>query len=178
MHTVLLECLFHDMGNIVKSDLDYFPDFIQPEGREYWESVKKDFLEKYGAEQHTVNAAIAREIGLPQSAIEIMNSSGFGKVKTILENGSIELKICQYADMRVGPHGVLSLRDRLSEGRERYKKKKSSFSTRSDAEFQSLAQAAHDLEEELFVGASIRPENINDAAVAPIIEKLWEYPVS
>jgi putative nucleotidyltransferase with HDIG domain len=178
---VITECLFHDMGNIVKSDLEYFPDFVQPEGKEYWESVKRDFVEKYGPEQHAANAAIAREIGLSQEVIEIMNSSGFGKLKTVLE-GSTELKVCQYADMRVGPHGVLPMRERLVEGRDRYKRRRiateSEAFSRSDSEFEELAQAAQDLEWELFTDISIAPSDITGESVAPVMEKLWDYQVS
>src|SRR3989344_8748672 len=62
-HDVILACLFHDMGNIIKSELSYFPDFTEPEGVEYWERVKADFVEAYGTDSHTANIAIAKEIG-------------------------------------------------------------------------------------------------------------------
>lgn len=182
-NVVLLECLFHDMGNIVKSDFDYFPDFLEPEGREYWEDVKREYIAKYGPEQHAANAAIAREIGLPSKVIEIMDTSGFGKVQEVLEHGSTELKICQYADMRVGPHGILPLRERLAEGRERYKKRKQSdpaagIFTRTEADFEMLASTAQKLEDMLFSNLTIVPEDVTDQSVAPVLEKLWDYAVT
>jgi len=176
---VLLECLFHDMGNIVKSDLRYFPGFVQPEGLEYWQKIKEEFLQKYGSEQHIANAAIGREIGLPEHIIDIMNKTGFSKIGSVVEAHSLELKICQYADSRVGPHGVLSLDARLEEGRERYvagKKNKAYYDT--DAGFEKLAAAAHELERQIFSALTIRPEDINDMTVVPGIEKLSQYPVA
>ncbi len=180
VRVVLLECLFHDMGNIIKSDLDYFPDFVQPEGKEYWETVKADFVQRYGVEQHAANAAIAREIGLPEQVIEIMNTSGFSLMKDIAATESLELKVCQYADMRVGPHGVLPMKERMLEGRDRYKKREVPVggASRSEAEFEELMRAAKALEEQIFSDVGIKPEDITDAAVEPVIAELWEYPVS
>ena len=45
--SIVLACLFHDMGNIIKFDLKNFPEYNQPEGIEYWQKVQSEFLEKY-----------------------------------------------------------------------------------------------------------------------------------
>lgn len=166
---VVLECLFHDMGNIIKFDLAYFPEFLEPEGREYWESVKKDFLLKYGAEQHAATAAIAREIGLPTAVLDVMNASGFSRVRAITEGGSAELQICQYADMRVAPHGVVTLEERLQDFAVRYKGK-------DDAIHEDVLEASRALEQKIFSDSNIRPEDIHDVTVAPLVETLGEYP--
>ena len=52
------------MGNIIKSDLTVFPEFREPEGLDYWQNVKDDYVKKYGTDHHAANAIIAREIGL------------------------------------------------------------------------------------------------------------------
>lgn len=176
---VIVECLFHDMGNIVKSDLSYFPDFVQSEGLEYWQKVKNDFLQKYGNEQHAANAAIAREIGLPETIVAMMDRTGFSRMPTILESNSLELKICQYADSRVGPRGILSLDERLAEGKVRYvagKKGRQYYDT--DEGFEKLSSATHELERQIFVDVRIRPEDIHDESAAPAIKELWDYPIS
>ena len=168
---VVLECLFHDMGNVVKFDLAYFPEFVQPEGQAYWESVKADFMQKYGREQHAANSAIARELGLPLQVIDMMNESGFSHISDVVEKGSPELKVCQYADLRVSPHGIVSLDERLQDFSLRYAKKGGVAS-------EGTLHASRELEQRIFAGATIRPEDINDASVAPMIEELWEYHVS
>ncbi len=168
---VVLECLFHDMGNIVKFDLSRFPEFVEPEGQAYWESVKVDFMKKYGREQHAANAAIAREVGLPEQVIEMMDASGFSRVSVIAASDDLELQICQYADLRIAPHGVVSLEERLQDFSMRYAGK-------TDAGSGGVLQASRELEQRIFSSSTTRPESITDAVVAPIIKELWEYPVS
>lgn len=186
--TVLLECLFHDMGNIVKFDLAYFPEFMQPEGQAYWESVKADFLQKYGTEQHSANAEIAREIGLPVRVIEIMNASGFSRIRNIVDTGSLELKVCQYADLRVAPHGVISLEERLQDFNRRYANKNDSapqghfhfsntgYRVEKSVVHEETLHASRELELQIFAETSITPLSINDISVAPLLNELSEYP--
>ena len=49
---IITACLLHDMGNIIKSDLQYFPEFIKPEGLDYWQKVKDEYIEKYSRDEH------------------------------------------------------------------------------------------------------------------------------
>ena len=58
---VVLACLFHDMGNIIKFDLKSFPEFYEPLGVAYWQKVKEDFIIKYGHDEHEANIAISKE---------------------------------------------------------------------------------------------------------------------
>src|SRR3989344_4621725 len=119
-HAVILACLFHDMSNIIKSNLKYFPDFCEPEGVAYWEQVKQEYVEKYGSDHHAATVGIVKEVGLPRRAVELIEGVGYSKLETILAGEDLEQKICEYADTRVGPHGVLPLKERLAEGRARY----------------------------------------------------------
>ncbi len=174
---VTLACLFHDMGNIIKSNLEVFPDFLKPKGREYWEGVKKDFITKYGTDEHAATVAIAREIGLREGAIRYIDGIGFTMLAATRDSSSYEQKICEYADLRVGPHGVLSLDERIEEARVRYVEHHQDMST-DRSRFAILLAAAREVEHQIFVNENIRPEDINDASVAPLIQELWEYPVS
>src|SRR4051812_46159318 len=115
--TVVIACLFHDMGNIIKSDLLYFPEFIQPEGLDYWKKVKQEYIQKYGADEEEATKEIAREIKLPQKVMSCIDAIGFSKLTERVNNPSVEKKICYYADQRVGPYGVLTIQGRLEEGR-------------------------------------------------------------
>ena len=80
---VLLSCLFHDMGNIIKSELSQFPEFSEPEGVEHWQGVKEEFVSKYGENAHDANVAIAREIGVLESVIFEIDSFSFGNLAKI-----------------------------------------------------------------------------------------------
>lgn len=181
--SVILACLFHDMGNIIKFDLAYFSDFTEPEGLAHWELVKKDYIQKYGPDHHEANVAIAREIGLPESAVRIIGGIGFSKLEKVLADPSFEQKISQYGDLRVGPHGVLAMEKRLEEGRERYGSRKIGFIPTAgvaapENHFQKLLHSAHELEKQILDGATIAPEDITEAAIAPSIEELREYPIA
>ena len=70
---LIAACLFHDMGNIIKSDLKKFPEFLEPEGLEYWDRVKKEYVEKYGKDEHAATVAIARAIPLKTDSITLRN---------------------------------------------------------------------------------------------------------
>ncbi len=176
--SIILACLFHDMGNIIKSDLKYFPDSTEPEGLSHWELVKREFVKKYSSDHHTATAKIAKEIGLPERVIKLLSNIGYSNIGRIVSGDDLEQKIAEYADTRVGPHGVLSLRGRLAEGKARYqdtRMKRPYYET--DEGFEKLAEAAHELERQVFKNATIAPEDITEAAIAPDIETLREYVV-
>lgn len=167
---IIKVCLLHDMGNIIKFDLNYFPDFVKPEGLEYWESIKKEYIDKYGTEEHIATEKICTEIGLSEKEKSYLNSVGFSRVKKALASNSLEQKICCYSDQRVGPHGTLSIQDRLVDGRKRYegRKEKAMISE----QFEELALALKKLEEEIFSYSNLKPEDINDNSVEPVISEL------
>lgn len=167
---ILNACLFHDMGNIIKFDLSYFPEFVQPEGLEYWEKVKQDFIEKYGNEEHHATLLICQELGFSKKDLELLNAVGFSRALDTFKSGSIEKMICCYADQRVGPHGVISLDQRFADGAKRYENKPER-SRMSDQRY-ALAQALKDMEAEIFKQAKIKPEEVNDEVVNDLIEFL------
>jgi 5'-deoxynucleotidase YfbR-like HD superfamily hydrolase len=57
---IIKVCLLHDMGNIIKFQLDYFPELNKPEGLEYWQNVQKEFIAKYGPNEHNATMKIMR----------------------------------------------------------------------------------------------------------------------
>lgn len=170
---VILTCLFHDMGNIIKSDFDVFSDsFRGPKPRAYWEAVKREYIEKYGADEHSANVAIGREIGLSPDVIEYMDGISFANFARVRDADSFEQKITLYCDGRVAPGGIVSMLDRQAEARERYRGKRHSEAPENEADYQMLLEAAKDVERQIFAKTSIMPEDITDETVAPIIEEL------
>jgi HD superfamily phosphodiesterase len=119
---VLNACLLHDMGNIIKFDLTYFPEFLEPEGLAYWQDVKEQFIEKYGKNEHHATMAIAAEVHASTRTLELIDIISFNLEKENYESNDFSRKICAYADMRVAPYGVVSLAERLEDGRKRYEK--------------------------------------------------------
>jgi hypothetical protein len=174
--TVLLACLFHDMGNIIKFDLSVFPEFLKPQGLAHWQEVQNEYFNKYGKEQHAANHAIAVELKLPEKVIECINDVDFSKIETTRDSGSMEKKVCEYSDLRVAPHGIRPMHDRISDIEERYRRRIQK--TEMVDRIIPLTAAAEEVERQIFERCSIKPEDINDGSLAPLIEELRNYRVA
>jgi len=105
---IILACLLHDMGNIIKSDLSYFPDFLQPEGLEYWQGVQNEYFEKYGRDEHEATIKIIKELNLAVDIIPAVNGFKFSLLCDHCQGNNFVNKILNYVDNRVDPHGVVS----------------------------------------------------------------------
>lgn len=165
--------LLHDMGNLIKVQFGTFPETWEPEGVEYWKRIQADLIARYGANEHHATVAIAREIGVSEAVLHCIDMIDFSHVEQVAHSGTLEEKIGIYADNRVGPFGVLSLNDRLAEAKERYM-------NRTDRLFdikrhELIVTLTHEIERDLFKGLALRPEDITDAHVAPLVEKLSCY---
>ena len=174
---VIRACLFHDMGNILKFDLTYYPESIEPKGLAYWEGVKEKYKEKYGTDQHEASLMIAREIGLSEQVVHLISLVSFSGLQQTLAQISYEPKIVEYADCRVAPYGIVSIRERFIDGRKRYLNR---FHKKedNDVHFEALTEAGYEVERQIFTKCTITPEDITDETAAPLIKELWEYPIA
>ena len=173
--TIISTCLVHDMGNIIKFNLDKFPEFLEPEGRAYWQKVKDDFIQKYGSSEHQASLTIAKEIGLNNQVLTIINAFGFPQAVENSRSTDTNLKICVYSDFRVTPHSVASLQERLVESYERNKNNPKMI--QSDPEkFKQASKAMQHIEDEIFNICKIKSEDVNDQSISSTMEglKKWE----
>ena len=171
--SVIKACLLHDMGNIIKFDMRVFPEAWEPEGAAYWQAVKDEYIEKYGPDEHHASIVIARELGLNALELACIKSIDFGKTVETLGLDIIEPKICDNADLRVDPHGVVSLAQRLEEGHKRHKGRPDKWL--ADDVREKIVQACRDMEAQIFAKSKIKPEDITSETTAPIIEELRTY---
>jgi len=171
---IISACLLHDMGNIIKFNFEYFPEFLEPNGLEYWQQVKKEYIDKYGSDEHIATEMIAREIGISKQTFICLRNIGFSNA-TKNESGDLfDSKICNYSDMRVGPYGVLPMEERILEGRKRYLGRKHSIASDN---FEALSQSLRNIEKQIFAKSNIKPEDINDNYIKSEIEKLKDFQV-
>lgn len=171
--------LTHDMGNIIKADLVRFQEFLEPEGLEYWAGVKREFVERYGTDEHAATVAICRELGFTEPELDIIGNLRFSRTRWILEEGSLAQKICKYADLRVSPWGIVPMLERLAEARERYGDRPMDAGeryTQEDVE-KSIALCVM-LEEHLRERCDFRPDELTDDSLAALIEELKAYPIA
>lgn len=163
--------LFHDMGNIVKFDWETLLEFREPEGLEYWQDIQKEFIKKYGSKEHEANMQIAEEIGLKKEILALMDQIHFHGNCTNVRVENFDVKIVNYADQRVSPYSVVSFDERIEEARQRYK-----WDEREDKEERAkLIACGKEIEKQIFAHCKIKPEDITDESVAPIIEELKNF---
>lgn len=178
---VTLVCLFHDMGNILKFDLAPDSPLASLYGGEieYWQTVKDDYRAAYGNSEYDATVAIAKDIPLPNSTVRLIEGMSYSHTETILAEGPLELQICAYADMRIGPYGVLPLRERIADLRERASKRwKPETAREQEARFDENMARFFGIEGVIFRDAPLRPEDVTDRAIAPFISELKKYEIS
>ncbi len=160
---VVRTCLLHDMGNIIKFKFDSTAFGLVLENVEHWRSVKRRFIEIYGPDEHAATVAIAREIGVSDRILQLLDRVGFSHAVETLGSGDRAGMIAAYSDMRVSPTGVTSLSERLDNIHERYGNVAGGFE--SDRAF-------GEMERILFTDATGRPEDITDVRIAKTKETL------
>lgn len=168
---IVTACLLHDMGNILKFRWDALLEFLEPEGLAYWQGVQEEYLEKYGAGEHQATLKIIGELGLPKEVYDFVAGVDFSEVFK-LSSKPIERRICLYADCRVDPNGIVSFRERISEGRSRYKNRENRI---SDEQWKTAEDIFARTEDKIFSKCKIKPEGINNETIAPIIPKLRNF---
>jgi len=188
---VISACLLHDMGNIIKFNLSLFPSFFEPEGVAYWQTVKDRFVITYGNDETQATLLIAREIFTiplqkiessvaphssvihPHRVLELIESVGFSKAGENAQSLDWGAKIAAYADMRVEPHGVTSLENRLREGSKRFGKNKPHM---HDGElFKEMSKHLRSIESQLAHTFQFDPGEITESTVAPYIKDLPRF---
>ena len=119
---IITAALFHDMGNIIKFDFspEHTPFPYTNEERMHWQSIKEEFIQKYGDDPHHATQAIVTELGNPHGIAEIVGGLGFRNAPKFLEEMDFVSMIVQYADMRVSPHAVTSAEARIADFYMRY----------------------------------------------------------
>ncbi|QQS43327.1 HD domain-containing protein [Candidatus Roizmanbacteria bacterium] len=177
---IVMACLLHDMGNIIKFNMELFPEFFEPEGVEYWQQVKDDFIDKYGTDEHIATIEIAKEVlgDMPEREriLDLIDAIGFSNAKRNAESSDYGWKIAAYSDMRVEPQGVTTLESRLRDGNKRFKLNKPGIS-RHDF-FVEMSEYLHRIQAQLFEKLSFTPQSITEDTVRPIIAEIRTFEVA
>jgi hypothetical protein len=167
---VVTALLLHDMGNIIKFDLTLsdklFPGLFTQQDAEYWQSVQAEYKAKYGPDEHHASLEIARELGVGERVVELMDCIGFNTDAINVASLDIEKKICAYSDMRVWPQGITSLEHRLADLRARYEAKFHQVGGNEERRL-SFENGMREAEKQIFSRCSILPGDIMDIVIAP-----------
>jgi hypothetical protein len=167
---VIKACLLHDMGNILKFNLEQFPEFLAPQGLEYWQQIQTQFRQKYGDDVHQATLQIVKELKVSDRIIDLINAVGFDVTKQDYESGDLAKMICEYADCRVTPFGIVPLEERLTDLEERY----APLYPGEDAAKQreEFRQVAREMETYIFERVTLKPEEITNQSVEKGFDQL------
>ncbi len=173
MQTVVSACLLHDMGNIIKFKLDRFPEFLEPEGYEYWKKVQDSFKKKYGTDEQLATLMICDELGVTDKVLDCIRAVGMTRVHHNLTEGTIEERVTNYADMRIGPRGLISIQERLADGKVRNGLTHDGV-TLTQAGFEVMSKE-HATLETLLTTTQYKPRDIAAPAVDELAESLQSF---
>lgn len=119
--TVITVCLIHDIAK----PLTFIPEKQAKYGTtpEEIENVKKfqEFVSKrFGNREHEATLAICKAEGLSENVIHVMNEFRWEEMNKIFEIDNLQTLLVLYCDMRIGPEGILSMKERLNDIKSRY----------------------------------------------------------
>ncbi|MEI7749698.1 MAG: hypothetical protein WCJ25_01705 [Candidatus Moraniibacteriota bacterium] len=142
---IIRAALLHDIGNIVKFDFEAHPEFLGVEAVnvEHWKAVQKDIIARYGKDDHLASGNMLSEIGVSPELLSTIQDKSFANAIEVAAGNDWNAKILLYADMRVMPHGVASLEERLADVRKRMPQ----YYQRPD--FEKLLDATRDIETQI-----------------------------
>lgn len=137
--------LLHDLGNIVKFDFIKNHHFLGEEINriEFWKEKQKEIIKKYGEDDHLATEKMLEEIGVSKEVREIVRNKGFSNSVNISQGVTWELKILFYADLRISPKGLVTMKERLDEVTNRLEKYK------NDSRLPDLIKACEEIEKQI-----------------------------
>ena len=134
------------------------------------------YFSKYERNSHKINLIIAKEEGLNDYEIEIIDKKSSKRGEETLNSERYDVKILLYADQRVAPYGVTSLKERLEEVKRRYKNIALSVWS-NEEKANHLIECSLGIEKQIMKYCQIKPEDINDENIKEYIEQLKEYEI-
>jgi len=114
--------LLHDIGNIIKFELhsnEAKKNYSQRE-LEKLLPIQKKMIALYGNNADIANISILEEIGVNKDVIQLLTNHSFDYLPTLLDSENWNEKIVFYADLRVAPWGIVPLKKRVENLRDRY----------------------------------------------------------
>lgn len=164
--------LLHDIGNIVKADYERNPGLFPEEMRNlrYWIAIQSHVRTRYGESDTKASGAIAREVGVAEEVLRLMEEKQFLRNIETAAAPDWERKIAAYADQRVSPYGVVGLDQRLQEARERYREVPTASVNAN--QFDALVAAGKQIEEQIARHCRRPLMALSDAEIAPYVDQL------
>jgi hypothetical protein len=169
---LIIAGLLHDLGNVIKFDLDKFPALLGDElpRIEHWRDEQKRLIEKYGGDDHVATGKMLDELGIKPEIKVTIQAKSFGNIRSTAALKNWLPKILQYCDLRASPDRIMTLDERVGDIKERYDK----YASRPD--FPGMISAAKSIEKEIAQCIDTGLEQIiTSANAAKYKDKLLDY---
>lgn len=79
----------HDLGNIIKFDMDKYPELMGVERKriEYWKKVQTEIVEKYETVDYKETEKMLKELGTEKDIVKLILVKSFGdSIKIVVSN--------------------------------------------------------------------------------------------
>jgi len=162
---VVAVLLLHDLGNVVRFDFDNVElNSLYEEDSDLGDlkRIKNEAIERYGEDDHVATDKMCRELEVNDRILFLLKNKTFVQNKDICAAGDFELKICAYADQRIGPRGVMGLEERLDKAKARGSK------SMQHPEADLLVNCALKIEKQVLDNTDLSAEEISDEAIGEI----------
>lgn len=148
--------LIHDLGNVIKFDLDKFPLLLGDElpRIDFWREEQKKLIAKYGNDDHEATRKMLDELGINDKIKDTIQTKSFGNIQETAKLDNWLPKILQYCDLRAAPERLMTLDERVSDIQERYNK----YAGRAD--FPEMIEAAKSIEAEIAQSVDTKLDDI------------------
>ncbi|MBP6866334.1 MAG: hypothetical protein KBC12_02200 [Candidatus Pacebacteria bacterium] len=166
---IISACLLHDMGNIVKFDLDNVPAGLDIPNIEHWKEVQKKVIDQYGLDEHDATYQMAKDMGVSKVTLDAISNCGTAKAKKVLEEKSIPAMFVTYSDYHVAPTEIVTPEDRLNNILIRYKNTPKYEGYVRDGN--NVLEIAHYLEKQY----SLDKQQVNEISVKTVVSELLEW---
>lgn len=153
---LIIAGLLHDLGNVIKFDLDKFPALLGDElpRIDFWREEQKKLIVKYGDDDHVATGKMLDELGIGHEIKDTIQTKSFSNIIQTAESANWLPKILQYCDLRTAPNGLMTLDERVGDIKERYSK----YANRAD--FPEMIEAAKSIEREIARSVDTKLESI------------------
>lgn len=114
--------LLHDIGNVIKFELHsrQAKNIYTEQELEKLLIIQNQMIALYGNNADIANISILKEIGVSEDIIQLLTNHSFDYLPSLLDSENWNEKIVFYADLRVAPLGIVPLKKRVEDLRERY----------------------------------------------------------
>ena len=114
--SIIQTLLFHDIAKPVTFDLSKQAEFGLSSDR--LEKLKQDtnyLVHHYGSDEHQVALKIFQEIGLSPESQRLIENLEWHYTDDLIKKNDLSALITIYSDMRIGPQGLLLIKQRVLE---------------------------------------------------------------